>query len=412
MNRQTSLPDRPVRRVDDIDLNWILITAGLVILCFMTACTGSDGAAKGAPPPPEVSVVMIAPESVPVITELPGRVDAIRVAEVRARATGILLHQLFKDGAEVKAGDVLFEIDPAPLEAALASAQANQAKAEASRKQAAADLVRSDALLKGAVITKQEYDQKLAMNSTSDADVEGAKAAVQTAQLNLGYTKVTAPISGRIGKAKVTEGALVSASEATPLATVQQLDTVYFDFTQSSTELLRLRRAFESGQLKSADSEAAKVTLLLEDGSAYPEQGRLLFSDVTVDQTTGMVTMRAEFPNPDRVLLPGVFARGRLEQARHSDAITVPQRAVTRGANGTSTVLIVGADDKMEVRTLAAGQAYGDKWIVSDGLKAGDRVIVEGLQKAKPGAVVKPVLVSSKTEPSQLAQTGGVTPLN
>jgi membrane fusion protein (multidrug efflux system) len=261
--------------------------------------------------------------------------------------------------------------------------------------------------MKDGAISKQEFDQKIASSSTSQADVKGAEASVETAQLNLGYTKVTAPISGRIGKATVTEGALVSAAEATMLATIQQLDSVYFDFTQSSTDLLRLRRAFESGQLQGADAEAAKVTLLLEDGGVYPQQGRLLFSDVTVDQTTGMITMRAEFPNPDRVLLPGVFARGRLEQARNSEAITVPQRAVTRGANSSSTVLIVGAEDKVEVRQIEAGQAYRDKWIVSKGLAPDDRVIVEGQQKAPPGTVVRPIPEKPNDEAAHLAQTDG-----
>ena len=354
------------------------------------------GCKKEAPAPPpqgpvEVTVYTVQPEPVAVMTELPGRLEPVRVAEVRARATGILLKQLYREGSEVKEGDLLFEIDPAPLQASLASARAGLARAEAALKQNRANLQRYQSLLKSSAISRQEYDQAVANASQGEADVQTAKAAVETAQLNLGYAKVTAPISGHIGKASVTEGALVSSAEATKLATIQQLETIYFDFTQSSTDVLKLRRALDAGELKSVEPGAAMVTLLLEDGSTYSERGKLLFSDVAVDPSTGMITLRAEFPNPNRILLPGMFARGRLEQAVNNEALTVPQRAVSRGPNGTSNVLVVGPEDKVESRVIQADTVWRDKWIVASGLKAGERIVLEGLQKAQPGAVVKPV---------------------
>ncbi len=361
----------------------------LVLLGGLTAC-----AKKAAPPPaptPEVTVYTVQPETVYVTTELPGRLDPVRVAEVRARATGILMKQLFRDGSEVKEGDVLFEIDPAPLQASLDSAQANLTKSEANQKQSAANFQRYQSLIKTGAISRQDYDQAVASAAQAKSDVQTARAALETAQLNLGYAKVTAPISGRIGKASVTEGALVSATEATKLATIQQLNPIFFDFTQSSTDVLRLRRALDSGTLQSVEPGAAKVTLLLEDGSTYATGGKLLFSDVAVDPTTGMITLRAEFPNPDRILLPGMFARGRLEQAVNNEALTVPQRAVSRGPNGTSSVLVVGDDNKVQTRVVQANTAWKDKWIIASGLKAGERVVLEGLQKAPPGSVVKPV---------------------
>ncbi len=361
----------------------------LILLAGLTDC-----AKKATPPPaptPEVTVYTVQRETVSVTTELPGRLDPVRVAEVRARATGILMKQLFRDGSEVKEGDVLFEIDPAPLQASLDSAQANLAKSEANQKQSAANFQRYQSLVKTGAISRQDYDQAVASAAQAKSDVQTARAALDTAQLNLGYAKVTAPISGRIGKASVTEGALVSATEATKLATIQQLDPIFFDFTQSSTDVLRLRRALDSGTLQSVEPGAAKVTLLLEDGSTYAAGGKLLFSDVAVDPTTGMITLRAEFPNPDRILLPGMFARGRLEQAVNNEALTVPQRAVSRGPNGTSSVLVVGDDNKVQSRVVQANTAWKDKWIIASGLKAGERVVLEGLQKAPPGSVVKPV---------------------
>lgn len=349
------------------------------------------------PPPAEVVVDVIATRRVAVTNELPGRIDAVRVAQVRARVAGILLQRTFVEGADVKSGDVLFEIDPAQFKANLASAQASLAKAEASQQQARAIFDRYKGLLEVEAVSRQDYDNASAAALQTAAEVQAAKAAVANATLNLGYASVTAPIAGRIGRALVTEGALVGQNESTPLATVQQLDPVYFDFTQSSADVLRLRRALESGRVRSMAPGAAQVTLLLEDGSVYQHPGKLLFSDITVDPNTGMVMLRAEFPNPERLLLPGMFARGRLEQAVNEEAITAPMRAIARGAGGAATALVVDAANKVEVRMLTLGDSVGDRWIVTAGLKAGDRIIVEGLQKARPGAVVKPFPVGGSS---------------
>jgi len=328
-------------------------------------------------PPPEVGVVTIAPESVALTTELPGRIDPVRVAQVRARVDGIVLHRNFTEGADVTNGEVLYEIDPAPYKAALDSANANLTQAQLLAQ-------RYEPLVGINAVSKQDFD-----NAVSAA--AQAKAAQEIAAVNFGYCTVTAPISGKVGAALVTEGALVSQGAATEMAVVTQLDPIYCDFTESSTELLRLRRELDSGTLQSAAPGEAKVTLLLDDGTTYAQPGKLLFSDVTVDPSSGMVTLRAEFPNPDHLLLPGLFARGVLEQAVDSQAITAPQRGVSVGANGVATVMVVGADGKVEARVIKIGQAVGNKWVVTDGLKAGESVIVEGLQKFQPGMVVKPV---------------------
>jgi len=352
---------------------------------------GGFGPGGSGGPPPEVSVVELRAESLTLTTELPGRLDPVRVAEVRARVPGIILKRLFEEGSDVKAGEVLLQIDPAPFQATLDSAKANLAKAEANYKKAQAKENRYKPLVEYNAVSKQDYDDAVAAAQQGEADVLAAKAAVETASLNLGYATVTAPITGRIGRAKVTEGALVGQAEATPLATIQQMDPIYFDFTQSSTEVLKLRRMLESGKLKSLAPGEAKVTLLLEDGTVYPHPGKLLFSDISVDPTTGMITLRALLPNPDHLLLPGMFARGRLEQAVETAALMVPQRSVMRGPNGLATVLVVNADNKVEARPIQTQSAQGDKWIVSSGLKPGERVVVEGLQKAIPGTEVVPV---------------------
>jgi membrane fusion protein (multidrug efflux system) len=371
----------------------------LASLALWSGCKPKAPAAPPAPPPAEVAVQAVTAERVAVTTELPGRLDAVRIAEVRARVPGILLKRRFEEGAEVKAGDVLFEIDPAQFKANYESAQANLAKAEANQKQAQALADRAKSLVEAEAVSKQDYDNAEAAASQAAAEVQAAKAALSNSGLSLGYATVTAPIDGRIGRALVTEGALVGQGESTPLATIQQLDPIYFDFTQSSTDLLRLRRALADGTLKSLEPGTAQVTLLLEDGSKYPEPGKLLFSDISVDPSTGMVSLRAEFSNHERLLLPGMFARGRLEQAINEQAITVPQRATARSAGGTATVLVVNKDNKVEARSVTLGSAVGDKWIVTKGLEAGERIVVEGLQKARPGAVVKPVDAGSPVQP-------------
>jgi len=359
----------------------LIWSAAISLLLVALAGCGRAPAQSGAMPPPEVGVVTLAPESVSLTTELPGRIDPVRVAQVRARVDGIVLHRNFREGDDVTNGEVLYEIDPAPYKAAFDSANASQMQAQ--------QLVERYQPLVGInAVSKQDYD-----NAVSAA--AQTKAAQEIATVNFGYCTVTAPISGHIGAALVTEGALVSQSAATEMAVVTQLDPIYCDFTESSTELLRLKRELGDGTLKTAASGEAKVTLLLDDGTTYSQAGKLLFSDVTVDPTSGMVTLRAEFPNPDHLLLPGLFARGELEQAVNSQAITVPQRGVSVGAGGIATVMVVGADGKVEPTRVKLGQAVGTKWIITDGLKAGESVIVEGLQKVQPGMPVKAVPFNS-----------------
>ncbi len=365
-----------------------------IFLLFLAGMLAGCGSKQGAPmqmPTPEVGVVTISAQAMPVTTELPGRIEAERVADVRARATGIILKRAFTEGSEVKEGDSLFQIDPAPLQAAYDNAKANLAKAEAGVTQAQAKAQRFKQLVALNAVSKQEYDDAAAADLQAKAEVEAAKAALETASLNLGYTNVTAPISGKIGAAKVTEGALVSQTEATPLATIQQLDPIYFDFTQSSTDLLKLKASFDKGQLQKVSNDEAKVVLILDDGTTYPTAGKLLFSDITVDPSTGMITLRAEFPNPDHMLLPGMFARVQFEEAVKQDAITVLQRAASLKGDGTAIVMVVKPDNTVEARTIKLGDASQDRWIVTDGLKAGETVIVEGLQKVRPGAPVKTV---------------------
>ena len=376
-------------------------TNGAAILLFglalaaVTGCgRGSNAGPAGGPPgaagmpPAEVGVVIVAPESVTLTTELPGRVNAMRVAEVRARATGILMKRLFEEGADVKGDQVLFEIDPAPLQASYDSAKANLAKAEATLEQAEAKAKRNEGLVKVNGVSQQAYEDARAGALQSAADVLAAKAALETAALNLGYAKVTAPISGRIGRALITEGALASASDATKMAVIHQLDPIYVDFTQSSAEMLRLRRSLESGKMQGVASKEVKITLLLEDGTTYAETGRLVFSDISVDENTGSVTLRGQFPNPEKILLPGMFVRGRVEVAVENQAIAIPQRGVMRDASGQASVLVVNAQNQVEQRAIQTASVSGDKWTVSAGLHAGDRVIVEGLQKVRPGATV------------------------
>lgn len=355
---------------------------------LLAAC-GKEDTAPPAPPPPTVSVITVAPAAVAVTDELPGRVEASRIAQVRARTPGIVLKRVFQEGGDVKAGDVLFRIDPAEFQANYASAQAAVAKAEANLAQTDLKVKRYKPLLTAQAVSQQEYDDAVTAQKQAAADLATARAARQTAGLTLGYATVTAPISGRVGRALVTEGALVGQGEATPMATVQQLDPIYVTITQSSTEMAQLRQALASGRLKSAGRDQARVTLLMENGEDYGRPGKLLFSDVSVDETTGSVSMRAEFPNPQRTLLPGMYVRARLEQGVNEAAIAVPQQAVVRGAEGSS-VMIVGSDNKVVARPVKAEASTGDKWIVSDGLKGGERIIVEGFQKAKPGAAVTP----------------------
>jgi membrane fusion protein (multidrug efflux system) len=308
---------------------------------------------------------------------------------VRARTAGIVLQRVFKEGGDVKAGEVLFRIDPAQFQASFDSAQAAVAKAEANLAQADLKVKRYKPLLAAQAVSQQEYDDAVTAQKQAAADLATGKAARTNAGLTLGYATVTSPISGRISRALVTEGALVGQGEATPMATVQQLDPIYVTITQSSTEMLKLQRALADGKLKGAGKDQARVTLVTEDGQAYPQPGKLLFSDVSVDESTGSVSMRAEFPNPNRVLLPGMYVRARLEQGVSDAAITVPQQAIVRSNEGSS-VMIVGADNKVISQPVTATANDGQNWVVSSGLKGGERIVVEGFQKAKPGATVNP----------------------
>jgi membrane fusion protein, multidrug efflux system len=369
------------------------IVRGVLVLGLtgaLSAC-GKKQEQPASPPPPEVSVVTVGSERVPRTTELPGRINAVREAQVRARATGILLKRLFEEGSNVKEGQLLFQIDPAPLEAGLSSAKASLARAEATLKESQANVARYKELVPINAISKQVYDQAVATLGQNEAELLASKAAVQTAELNLSYARVVAPISGRVGKALVTEGALVSVAEATQLAVIRQLDPVYFDFTQSSTEVLRLKRALESGALESVAPGEARVTLILEDGMVYKPAGKLLFSDISVDPTTGMITLRAEFPNAESLLMPGMFARAQIVEGVNTNALTVPQRTIARGPGGASSVLVVTDDNKVETRNIETDRTVANKVIVTKGLKSGERIIVEGSQKAPPGSLVKPV---------------------
>src|ERR1700680_3114356 len=351
------------------------------------------GSAKPAPapPPPQVSVVTVHRGSVPITTELPGRTSAFLVAQVRARVDGIVLKREFKEGGEVKTGQRLYQIDPAPYIAALNSAQASLQKAQANLASTTAQAERYKVLVAANAVSKQDYDNAVSTQGQAAADVATGKAAVAMAQINLGYTNVGSPISGRSGPSLVTEGAYVQTSAATLMTTVQQIDPVYVDLTQSSVEGLQLRRDIASGQLKLNGPDQAKVTLVLEDGTQYPLPGPLQFTDIIVDQGTGSVTVRAIFPNPRFALLPGMFVRARIEEGVKEDAFLVPQVGVTHDPSGKATALVVGPDSKVTVHALQLRGTSGDQWIVDGGLADGDRVIVAGVQKVQPGSVVEAV---------------------
>jgi membrane fusion protein (multidrug efflux system) len=367
----------------------------------LTGC-GKQSAAGAKMPstPPEVGVITIQPQKVALTTELPGRTSAYLVAEVRPQVGGIIQKRLFTEGADVKAGEVLYQIDPASYQAAYDSAKASLARAEANLIPARLKAERYKDLVKINAVSQQDYDDASAALKLAEADVEAGKAALETARINLAYTKVTAPISGRIGRSSVTNGALVTANQSASLATIQELSPIYVDVTQSSSELLRLKQSLASGLLKSNGSAQAHVKLLMEDGSPYPLPGTLKFSEVTVDQSTGSITLRAIFPNPKHILLPGMFVRAVMEEGVNEHAILVPQRGVTRNQAGNAMVMLVGAEEKVEPRVIKVARTVGESWLVSEGLKAGDRVILEGIQKARPGTPVKIVPFGSRADAS------------
>ena len=367
-----------------------LLLLPTVIVSLLAACgdkkPAAPGPGAGAPPPANVATISIAPEQVANVTELPGRIEAIRSAEVRARVGGIVQRRLFNEGSEVRAGATLYQIDPAPFQAAVSNAEATLARAEANLGQTNTRLNRYRALVDTNAISKQEFDDAQSAQKLAAADVAAAKASLDTAKLNLSYSTITAPITGRIGRTLVTEGALVTANDPTALAIIQQLDPIYVTLTQSSVEMAQLReKVSQSGH----GGVKTKLTLVTEDGKPYPHAGQLLFSEATVDPSSSSVILRAQFPNRERTLLPGMYVRVRLEQGVRPNTITVPQQAVMRTADG-SMVMTVDAEGKVAPRPVKTGGAYGTSWIVTSGLKEGDQVIVEGLQKAKPGATVKP----------------------
>ena len=350
---------------------------------FLPSCSKKAAAKPPGLPPAPVTFVPAVTETVTITRQLPGRISALRVAEIRARVAGILTKKTFEEGADVQMDDVLFQIDPAPLQAANDSSAANLARAEANAKQAQNQLNRFRELVAVRAVSRQEADNSESAMAIAQAEVLAAKADFTKSKLNLSYATVTAPISGRIGKAAVTEGALVGQGAATLMAIIQQLDPIYFDFTQSSADL---------NGLKNAGSNQTEVILLLEDGSEYSSPGRMLFSEASVDPTTGMVSLRAEFPNPRRDLLPGMFARARVVQAVKENVVTIPQRTVTRAAGGKGSILIVDDSNRSQLRIIETGDAFDDKWIVTAGLKNGERVIIEGHLKTRPGSPVIPEL--------------------
>jgi membrane fusion protein, multidrug efflux system len=364
------------------------VLAGMLV---MTGCKqpSSPGGSSPAKPAPEVGVIVMSSVSVPLTMELSGRISPHMVAEVRPQVGGIIQKRLFTEGGDVKAGDALYQIDPATYQAASTSAKAALTKSEANVFTIRQKAERYKELVGINAVSRQEYDDVTATLKQAEADIEVGKAAVDTAQINLSYTRIIAPISGRIGRSTVTPGALVTANQVSALATIQQLDPVYVDVTQSSTDLLRLKRSLASGEIKSKSIDQAQVKLLLEDGSSYPLEGTLKFSEVTVDQGTGSITLRAQFHNPNQLLLPGMFVRGIVQEGVREQAMLVPQRGITRDPAGNAVALVAGENDVVERRILKTERAVGDAWLVTDGLKIGERVIVEGIQRIRPGATVK-----------------------
>jgi membrane fusion protein, multidrug efflux system len=384
-------------------------SAGIVVLLaalapILAGCNQSNSATAAAEPPePEVSVVTVTPQARAIVSELPGRIAPTRVAEVRPRVSGIVVERAFHQGTEVKAGDPLYRIDPKPFEIEMQSSEAALSKAEATLRQAEQQARRIAYLAKERAASEADNDRAVAAQEQAKADVEGAKATLSRAKLNLDYTTVRAPIDGVVGAALVSEGALV-IQDQTNLAMVQQLDPIYADFTQSVTQLSQLRRAFDAGDLERIAPGAAKVRLALDGDTHYPADGKLLFSDARVDINTGQVTLRGEFPNPKRELLPGMYVRVRIEQGIDTDAIAVPQQAIQRNGGGGSEVFVVRGDNRVVVQPVRAGSVQDGQWFVTDGLKAGDRVVVEGFQKFAAGDRVKPLAFTEAADDDALHQ--------
>ncbi|AHF77986.1 Acriflavin efflux protein [Sodalis praecaptivus] len=379
----------------------VLMLSGSFILA---GCDNKEAAQAGnQQQAPEVGVVTLKKQALNVTTDLPGRTAAFRVAEVRPQVDGIILKRNFVEGSDVTAGVSLYQIDPATYQAAYNSAKGDLAQAQANAGIARVTVNRYKKLLSTSYVSRQDYDQAVATLAQNDAAVQAAQAALETARINLAYTRVTSPISGRIGKSAFTEGALVTSAQTTAMATVQQLDPMYVDVTQSSNDFMRLRQELENGTLKQHDGKAT-VRLLMENGGEYAQTGTLEFSDVTVDETTGSITLRAIFPNPQHTLLPGMFVRAKLDQGINENALLVPQQGVTHTPRGEASAMVVGSDNKVAIRQITAPQAIGDKWLVTAGLQEGDKVIVAGVQKVKPGMQVTPKEVTDQEKQPEQPQ--------
>ena len=379
-----------------------LLTSAL-LACGLILSLGAVttlAAGPGQRPMPVVSVIEVAAQPLTLTTELSGRTAPYLVAEVRPQVGGILQQRLFTEGSEVKQGELLYQIDPATFQAAYASANAVLARAEANLVPTRNKAERYRELVEVKAVSQQEYDDAVAAKLLAEADLAAARAALESARIHLAYTGVKAPISGNIGRSSMTTGALVTANQAQALATIQQLDPIYVDVTQSSSDLLQLKRGIASGVLKGAGDGAATVTLQLEDGTPYPLEGTMKFSEVTVDQTTGSVTLRCLFPNPDGLLLPGMFVRTRIAAGSNDQAILIPQRAVTRDQAGKALVMVVDNEEKVAARPIDVLRTVGDNWLVSSGLAIGDRVIMEGTQKARPGTAVKVIPFAAEAQAS------------
>ncbi|EDY3064509.1 efflux RND transporter periplasmic adaptor subunit [Salmonella enterica] len=377
-----------------------LLPSFIIFSAALLAGCNDQGDTQAHPGEPQVTIDVVETAPLAVTTELPGRTSAFRIAEVRPQVSGIVLKRNFTEGSDVEAGQSLYQIDPATYQADYDSAKGELAKSEAAAAIAHLTVKRYVPLVGTKYISQQEYDQAIADARQSDAAVVAAKAAVESARINLAYTKVTSPISGRIGKSNVTEGALVTNGQSTELATVQQLDPIYVDVTQSSNDFMRLRQSVEQGSLHK-DSASSTVELVMENGQVYPLKGTLQFSDVTVDESTGSITLRAVFPNPQHSLLPGMFVRARIDEGVQPNAILVPQQGVTRTPRGDAMVMVVNDKSLVEARNVVAAQTIGDKWLISEGLKPGDKVIVSGLQKARPGVKVKATTDAPTTKKAQ-----------
>jgi membrane fusion protein (multidrug efflux system) len=375
-----------------------LVAAAAAVATFSLAACGDSGSQRPPQGVPQVGVQTITPHPIVASTELSGRLSAVRVADVRPQVQGIVMKRLFTEGSMVAAGAVLYQIDPATYQASYDQAVGTLVKAQATADAAQTKATRYADLSKIDGVSKQDYDDAISSLQEAKADVIADRASLKTAAINLGYTKIVAPIAGRIGKSSVTEGALVTAEQTTALATVQATGEMYLDVTRSSVDWLRLQKEFASGQLQQAGSDGAVVHLVMEDGSDYAHAGKLLFSDITVDATTGSVTLRSVFPNPEGALLPGMFVRARLEEGVNQQAITVPQLAVSRASDGSASVLTVGTDGKVAQTAVTANNANGADWVITSGLKAGDRVIVSGSQKAHTGALVNAVESASPSD--------------